>query len=132
MAWVAPETLRNIAWAAAIESVTFFQNGVDEYARNAYREMAARFPHSAYAITQAYVAARNPNPYPNNGTPDQIASFWRKGRTRSGELRRLKYECGRTQEPVVCCLTRAGVEYIFSRWRSESRSQRSFYPSTTG
>ena len=74
----APEVPRNAAWYSAIESVTFFQNGADEYARTARREMAARYPNSVFAVTQAFLAARNPNPYPNNGTAEQIAAYWRK------------------------------------------------------
>jgi hypothetical protein len=74
----APETLRNAAWASAIEAVAFFQHGVDEYAVKSRREMAARFPQSAYAATQAYVRSRNPNPYLNDGTPDQVSAYWRK------------------------------------------------------
>ena len=74
----APEVPRNAAWDAAIESVTFFQDGVDEYGHTARREMAARYPHSNFAVTQAYLAARSPNPYPNSGTPEQIAAYWRK------------------------------------------------------
>lgn len=73
----APETPRNIAWASAIESATFFQDGIDEYNRKAYSEMAERFPHSAYAITRAYTAAAKATPYPKNGTPDQIGDYWR-------------------------------------------------------
>jgi thiol-disulfide isomerase/thioredoxin len=74
----APEVPRNTAWDSAIESVTFFQDGLDEYARNARREMAERYPNSAFAITQQYLAARNPNPYPRNATPDQVAAYWHK------------------------------------------------------
>jgi thiol-disulfide isomerase/thioredoxin len=74
----APEVPRNAAWLSAVEVVTFLQAGVDEYARAARREMAARYPNSHSAITEAYLKARGPNPYPKNGTPEQIAAYWHK------------------------------------------------------
>jgi thiol-disulfide isomerase/thioredoxin len=73
----APDVPRNAAWLSALQSVEFLQDG-DEYPRVVLREVAGRYPNSAAAGSDAYHKARDPNPYPNNGTPEQIAAFWRK------------------------------------------------------
>jgi thiol-disulfide isomerase/thioredoxin len=75
---LAPEVPRHAAWLSALQSISFIQDGLDEYGVAAQREIAARYPNSAAAITEAYRKARNPNPYPNKGTPEQIAAYWRK------------------------------------------------------
>ena len=75
---LAPDVPRNAAWLSTIESVSYIQDGVDEYPATASREIAARYPNSAAAVTEARLKARDPNPYPNNGTPEQIAAYWRK------------------------------------------------------
>jgi thiol-disulfide isomerase/thioredoxin len=75
---LAPEVPRNSAWLSTLQSIRFLQDGVDEYARAARREIAARYPNSDSAITEAFLKARNPNPYPNNGTPEQVGAYWRK------------------------------------------------------
>jgi len=74
----APDVPRSTAWYGAIESLTFVQDGVEEYARTARREMAARYPYSNLAATQTLIAARADNRYPNGGTPEQMAAYWRK------------------------------------------------------
>src|ERR1017187_2393273 len=75
---LAPDVPRNAAWLSTLQAVGFLQDGVDEYPRVARREMAARYPNSDSAITEAYLRARNPSSYPNNGPPEQIAAYWRK------------------------------------------------------
>ena len=64
---LAPDVPRNAAWLSTIESVSYIQDGVDEYPTTASREIAARYPNSAAAVTEARLKARDPNPYPNNG-----------------------------------------------------------------
>src|ERR1035438_10239410 len=74
---LAPEVPRNAAWLSTLQSVEFLQDG-DEYPRVVRREIAERYPNSDSALTEAYHKARDPNPYPKNGTPEQMAAFWRK------------------------------------------------------
>jgi thiol-disulfide isomerase/thioredoxin len=53
-----PGVPRNAAWLATMESVSFVQEGLDEYAEAASREIAARYPNSAAAVREAYHKAR--------------------------------------------------------------------------
>jgi thiol-disulfide isomerase/thioredoxin len=62
----APEVPRNAAWLSTLQS---------EAAR---REIAMLYPSSDSGIREAYLKARGPNPYPNNGTPEQMDAYWRK------------------------------------------------------
>jgi thiol-disulfide isomerase/thioredoxin len=73
-----PEVPRNAAWLSTLQSASSLQDGVDEYARDARREIAARYPNSGAGISAAFGKAIGSNPYPRNGTPEQIAAFWRK------------------------------------------------------
>ena len=73
-----PNVPRSVAWMATLQSVGYLQDGVDEYSRTARREIATRYPNSGAGITEAYLKALGPNPYPKNGTPAQIAAYWRK------------------------------------------------------
>lgn len=74
----APDVPRNAVWLATLRSVVFIQDGVDEYAKAAEHEIATRFPNSASAVREAYLAARDPNPRPKDGTREQMAAYWRK------------------------------------------------------
>jgi len=74
---LAPEVPRNAAWAATLQSAGYIQDGVDETGV-ARHEIAARYPNSLPAVLEAYSQAIGTNPYPNNGTPEQIAVYWRK------------------------------------------------------
>jgi len=75
---LAPEVPRNAAWLSTIQSVKFLQDGVGEYPGTAGREIAARYPNSAAGVSGAYAKAVGANPYPRDGTPAQMAAFWRK------------------------------------------------------
>ena len=75
---MAPRVPRNAAWMSAIQSAQFVQDGVDEYANQARSEIAARFPNSDAGVSDAYRKARGTNPYPNQGTPGQVAAYWRR------------------------------------------------------
>jgi thiol-disulfide isomerase/thioredoxin len=49
---------RNAAWLATMESVSFIQDGLEEYSEAASREIAAQYPNSAAAVREAYHKGR--------------------------------------------------------------------------
>ena len=75
---LAPEVPRTAVWRSTLASTSDIQDGVDEYPAAARRELAERYPYSDAAITEAFVKARGPNPYPDKRSPEQVAAFWRK------------------------------------------------------
>jgi hypothetical protein len=73
-----PEFVRNSAWLTAIQTASFFEGAPEGVARKAQREVAARYPDSDAALREEYAKAVGDARYPDNGTPEQIAAYWRQ------------------------------------------------------
>jgi tetratricopeptide (TPR) repeat protein len=72
------EFARNSAWLATVEVPSFLGGALADASRKAQGDLAALYPDSDAALREEYAKAGGDAPYPDNGTPEQIAAYWRQ------------------------------------------------------
>ena len=72
------EFARNSAWLTTIQATGFFEGMPEGVSRKAQRELAALYPDSDAALHEEYEKAVGDVRYPDKGTPEQIAAYWRR------------------------------------------------------
>jgi tetratricopeptide (TPR) repeat protein len=73
-----PEFARNSAWLGTIQSTSFFEGSPAGVSRKAQSELAALHPDSDAALREDYAKAMGGARYPDKGTPEQVAAYWRQ------------------------------------------------------
>jgi thiol-disulfide isomerase/thioredoxin len=73
-----PGFARNSAWLATIKATDFFDGAPEGLGRKAQHEVAVLYPNSDAALREEYSNLTAGFPYPTNGSPEQIAAYWRQ------------------------------------------------------
>jgi thiol-disulfide isomerase/thioredoxin len=73
-----PAFARNSAWLATIEATDFFDGAPEDLGQKAQHEVAALYPNSDAALREEYANLTAGFPSPRNGSPEQIAAYWRQ------------------------------------------------------
>ncbi len=73
-----PAFARDSAWLATIQATDSFDGAPEEPGRRARHEVAGLYPDSDAALREEYANIIAGSPYPSNGSPEQIAAYWRK------------------------------------------------------
>ena len=73
-----PDFVHNSAWLNLIGSTAFLDGVSADVRRKAQAEIAARYPNSGAAISEAYAKATAGIKYPKPETPELAAAYWRQ------------------------------------------------------
>jgi tetratricopeptide (TPR) repeat protein len=73
-----PAFARNSAWLAAIDATDFFDGAPEDLSQKAQHQVATLYPNSDAALREEYGNLTNGIPRPENGSPEQIAAYWRQ------------------------------------------------------
>jgi hypothetical protein len=73
-----PGFARNSAWLATIKATDFFDGAPEGLGRKAQHEVAVLYPNSDATLREEYSNLTAGFPYPTNGSPEQIAAYWRQ------------------------------------------------------
>jgi len=73
-----PQFVRNHAWLATIQATDFFDGAPEGLSRKARHEVAALYPNSEAALREEYASLTAGLPSPRDGSPEQMAAYWRQ------------------------------------------------------
>jgi thiol-disulfide isomerase/thioredoxin len=74
-----PEFVRNAAWLSAIsQAASFFDGAPEGVGRKAQHEIATLYPDSTAACQEEEQSAKGDTRYPEKGSPEQRADYWRQ------------------------------------------------------